>query len=64
MKIVYFGTPDFAVKPLEKLLESGEKIAAVVTAHDKKVGRKQVLTPSAVKAFALEKGLPCSNTPP
>ena len=58
MKIVYFGTPDFAVKPLEKLLESGEKIAAVVTAHDKKVGRKQVLTPSAVKAFALEKGLP------
>lgn len=57
LKIVFFGTPEFAVKPLAALYESGEEIAAVVTSHDKKVGRKQILTPSAVKAYALEKGI-------
>ena len=57
MRIVYFGTPDFAVKPLERLLADGENIVAVVTSHDKKVGRKQILTPSPVKAFALDKGI-------
>ena len=58
LKAVYFGTPDFAVPPLAALLQDGRvEIAAVVTAPDKKVGRKQILTPSAVKAFAEKKGV-------
>ena len=53
MRIVYLGTPDFAVKPLEKLIEKGYEIVAVCTNKDKPVGRKQVLTPCPVKQVAL-----------
>ena len=58
MRIVYLGTPDFAVKPLEKLVENGANVVAVVTNKDKPVGRKQILTPPPVKQFALEHGIP------
>ena len=51
------GTPDFAVPCLEALIEAGHDIAAVFTQPDKPVGRKQVLTPPAVKVCALEHGL-------
>ncbi|MBE5750464.1 MAG: methionyl-tRNA formyltransferase [Clostridiales bacterium] len=57
MKIVYLGTPDFAVKPLKKLVDSGYEIIAVVTNRDKPVGRKRVLTPPPVKAYAVENGI-------
>lgn len=57
MRIVYLGTPDFAVKPLEKLLENNYNVVAVITNKDKPVGRKQILTPPPVKQLALEKGV-------
>ncbi len=59
MRIVYLGTPDFAVKPLLNLIGNGYNIVAVVCNHDKPVGRKQVLTPPPVKAVALENNIPC-----
>lgn len=52
LKIVYMGTPGFAVAPLQKLLESGCNISAVVTAPDKPSGRGMQLTGSEVKIFA------------
>lgn len=58
MRIIFFGTPDFAVASLRALLESGHDIAAVVTAPDKPAGRGQQLNESAVKKFAVENGLP------
>ena len=58
MRIVYLGTPEFAVLPLKKLIENGYNVVGVITNRDKPVGRKQVLTPPPVKVFALEKGLP------
>lgn len=57
-KIVYCGSPEFAVKPLEKLVEKGYDVIAVISNEDKPVGRKQILTPTAVKQRALELGLP------
>lgn len=57
MKIVFAGSPEFAVPVLQKLLESGKEIAAVITQPDKPAGRKKILTPTPVKAFALEHGL-------
>lgn len=59
MNIVYLGTPDFAVLPLKKLIESSEyNVVAVVTNKDKPVGRKGVITPPPVKVVALEHGIP------
>lgn len=57
MKLIYMGTPDFAVPALERLIEDGHEIALVVTQPDKPVGRKQILTPPAVKVCALSHGL-------
>lgn len=57
-RIVFLGTPDFSVHSLKKLLESGFNIVAVVTAPDKPAGRGMQLQQSAVKKFALEKGIP------
>lgn len=56
-RLVFMGTPDFAVAVLDKLVEEGCNIVAVITAPDKPAGRGMQLTPSAVKKFALEKGL-------
>ena len=58
MKVVFMGTPDFAVPSLQGLIDDGHEILAVYTQPDKPVGRKQVLTPPPVKALALEHGLP------
>ena len=58
MKILFMGTPDFAVPCLRALLDGGHEVCGVVTQPDKPVGRKKVLTPPAVKACALEHGLP------
>ena len=58
MRIVFMGTPDFAVPALERLCGSGHEVAAVYTQPDKPVGRKQVLTPPEVKICAEKYGLP------
>lgn len=57
MKIIYLGTPDFAVKPLEAILERGYDVVAVISQPDKPVGRKREIKPTPVKEFALSKGL-------
>ncbi len=57
MKLVFLGTPDFAVPSLESIIKSKHEVLAVVTQPDKPVGRKNVLTPSPVKECALKHGL-------
>ncbi|MDD6995068.1 MAG: methionyl-tRNA formyltransferase [Candidatus Borkfalkiaceae bacterium] len=57
MKILFAGTPQFAVEPLKALTEAGD-VAGVITQEDKLQGRKKILTPSPVKAYALSCGLP------
>lgn len=58
MKIVYMGTPQFAVPPLEALLVSGHQVVAVCTQPDRPTGRGHKLMPSPVKAKAMEHNLP------
>ena len=58
MKLIFFGTSEFAVPALKKLVESGYDIAAVITQPDKPAGRKQELLLSPVKAFADKNNLP------
>lgn len=58
MKIVFMGTPDFAVPCLQSLLDSGHEVCAVYTQPDKPVGRKQILTPPPVKSLALAHDIP------
>ena len=59
LRIVYLGTPDFAVETLRRLVENGYNVVGVVTTPDKPVGRHQNhLQPSPVKSYALEHGLP------
>ena len=59
MKIVYLGTPDFAVLPLKAIVErTKHETVAVVTNCDKPVGRKQILTPPPVKVLANQYGIP------
>ena len=57
MRVVYMGTPDFAVKPLQALLSDGQEVVGVFTREDKPVGRKAILTAPPVKVFAQENGL-------
>lgn len=57
MKLIFMGTPDFAVPCLEALLEAGHEVGAVFTQPDKPRGRKQEMTPPQVKVLALENGL-------
>ncbi|MDZ7285125.1 MAG: methionyl-tRNA formyltransferase [candidate division KSB1 bacterium] len=57
LKVVFMGTPAFAVPSLEKLLEQRVPVVAVVTGEDKRAGRGQQLRPSAVKQCALAHGL-------
>ncbi len=57
LKIVFMGTPEFAVPSLKVLLDNNYRIAAVVTAPDKPAGRGQILKASPVKKFALDNGL-------
>ena len=58
LRIVYMGTPDFAVAPLEALLDAGCNVVGVVTNPDKPAGRGQKVQEAAVKKFAAEKDLP------
>ena len=57
-RIVFLGTPDFAVESLKALLQAGYNVVGVVTAPDKRAGRGQKLSESAVKQYAQEQGLP------
>jgi methionyl-tRNA formyltransferase len=57
MKIVFMGTPDFAVPTLEALIKSDNEVIAVFTQPDKKVGRKQIITPPPVKVDAENAGI-------
>lgn len=58
MRIIFMGTPDFAVASLAALLQAGEEVVAVVTTPDKPAGRGQKMHESAVKQYALQQGLP------
>ena len=58
LKIVFFGTPDFAVESLSRLVDGGYNVAAVVTMPDKPAGRGRQLRQSDVKRYAVEHGLP------
>jgi len=57
LRIIFMGTPDFAVASLDALVNAGWNIIAVITAPDKPAGRGMKMTESAVKKYAVEKGL-------
>ncbi|SHH69963.1 methionyl-tRNA formyltransferase [Winogradskyella jejuensis] len=57
IRIVFMGTPDFAVETLKTILEHNYKVVGVITAPDRPAGRGRKLKSSAVKEFALEQGL-------
>lgn len=58
LRIVYMGNPDFAVRPLQIMLEHNYNVVAVVTGQDKPSGRGKKINESAVKVFAKEQNLP------
>ncbi len=58
MKVVFYGTPEFALPTLERLIDSSHEVVAVVTQPDRPAGRGRKLTPPPVKVRALEAGLP------
>ncbi|MCF0197542.1 MAG: methionyl-tRNA formyltransferase, partial [Bacteroidaceae bacterium] len=58
VRILYMGTPDFAVAALDRLVTEGYNVVGVVTVPDKAIGRHQdILQPSPVKRYAQEKGI-------
>ncbi len=57
MKIIYFGTPDFAVPSFQALIESGEDVVSVVTQPDKVKGRGHKLSQPPIKELAISKGI-------
>lgn len=57
MKIIYLGTPEFAVKPLKAIVAAGHQVLAVITNPDRKIGRKQLLSAPPIKSAALSMGL-------
>ncbi len=58
MRIIFMGSPAFAVHPLQTLVTAGYTLAAVITQPDRPAGRKRVLTPPPVKVAALDLGIP------
>ena len=58
IRIVYMGTPDFAVEPLEAIIKAGYEVAAVVTQPDKQKGRGKEVKMTPVKECALRHGIP------
>ena len=58
MKIIFAGTPDFAVAPLQKIIDSGFEVVGVITQTDKPQGRKGILTPPPVKVLAEKYAIP------
>lgn len=63
MKLVYLGTPEMAVPPLRALVDAGHEVVRVITRVDKKRGRGGAVSPSPVKAAAIELGLVVSHDP-
>ena len=63
MRLVYFGTPEVATTPLRALCSAGHEVVMVVTAADTRRGRGSAVTPSPVKAVAMELGLTVSEDP-
>ncbi len=63
MKVVFFGSPTAAIPSLRALLDAGHAVVLVVTQPDKPAGRGRKLAPSAVKAFALGRGIPVIEPP-
>jgi len=57
MRIIYLGTPDFAVEPLKAIVGSGFNVVAVVSQPDKPVGRKKEIKPTPVKEYALSQNI-------
>ena len=57
VKIVFMGTPDFAVPVLDAIVKDGYKVVGVVTVADKPAGRGKKLKPSPVKEYAVKQGL-------
>lgn len=58
MRVIFFGTPDFAVESLDAIMQSDHEVVAVVTVPDRQAGRGQKVIYSAVKEYALEHQLP------
>ena len=58
MKIIFMGSPDYAVKTLHAVVDAGNEVVAVFSQPDKPVGRKQILTPPPVKVLAETLGIP------
>jgi methionyl-tRNA formyltransferase len=63
LRIIFMGTPEFAIPSLKILIERGFKVVAVITALDKPRGRGRKLSPSPIKAFAEENGIPVLQPP-
>ncbi len=63
MRIIFMGTPSFAVPSLRRLVEDGHEVVLVVSQPDKPVGRKQILTPTPVKAEALSHNIAVFQPP-
>ena len=58
MRVVFMGTPDFAVGTLEEIIKAGHEVAGVVTQPDKPKGRGKTLMPTPVKEVALKHEIP------
>ncbi len=59
MKVIFLGTPEFAVKPLERIISTGKhEVVGVVCQPDRPVGRKAIITPPPTKIVALNNGIP------
>lgn len=63
LRIIFMGTPEFAVGVLDKIIEANHNVVGVVTAPDRPSGRGRKTTPSAVKKYAEEKNLPVLQPP-
>lgn len=63
LRIVFMGTPEFAVGILDSIIKSGHEVVGIITAADKPAGRGQKIKYSAVKEYALEKGLTLLQPP-
>ena len=58
-RIMFFGTPEFAVRILETLVNDGYNVIASVSQPDRPVGRKKIIQPTPVHAFSMAHDIPC-----
>src|SRR5215213_3746643 len=63
MRVLFWGTPEFAAPPLRALIGEGFEVMGVVTQPDKPLGRARTLTAPPVKAIALEEKITCFQPP-